>query len=379
MYKNIDILIHIVYYQIMDIEYNHPRKLLSSEIVLNPNKFLKELSDAQYSLGLLEGSQRKLQDSKLLISPLTAKEATISSKIEGTQSTVADVFLFDTGAIPRFPDIRQVINYRSAMDYSINELKKGRSLTPHLVKTLHGILLKDVRHQGKLGQFRDDKVWIAEKAGDPIEKAIYIPPQHYLVEEYIEDLFAFIDKGHENALVKAGIAHYQFEAIHPFTDGNGRIGRLLIPLILYCKNKISQPILYISGYFEEHRDEYMQALHDVDKTGDYDQWLAFYFRSVSEQLRETQKLVDSIYSLYDTTKEQFGKVKSPFIIPFLDFIFKKPYFTVPMIVEEVKVSTRTTALNLIKLFEERNLVTQTRSKHQRAKIYAFRPLLNLLK
>ena len=362
----------------MEIKYNRPKKLFLPAIGLDSNKFLKELSEAQYSLGLLEGSQRKLQNPTLLISPLTAKEATVSSKIEGTQSSVSDVFLYEAGAVPKHTDTRQVINYRSAMAYAIEEIRKGRSLTPHLIKTIHNILLEGVRHKGELGKFRNDKVWIAEKEGDPIEKAIYIPPQHFLVEEYIEDLFSFIEQGQENALIKAGIAHYQFEAIHPFIDGNGRIGRLLIPLILYYKNKISQPIIYISGYFEEHRDEYIEALHKVDKTEDYNEWLAFYFKCVSEQLKETQKLVDNIYNLYDETILKLEKNKSPFVIPFLDFIFKRPYFTVPMIVKELKVF-RTTALNLIKLFEEKDLLSRTKARHQRAKIFAFKPLLDLLR
>lgn len=363
----------------MDIKFSKPGKLSVTEFKLDYNKFFKELSIAQYSLGLLEGSQRKLHNPGLLISPLTAKEATVSSKIEGTQSSVADVFLYEAGGIPQYADTKQVLNYREAMNFAMSEIKKGRPLTIHLVKTIHTILLEAVRHKGELGQFRHDKVWIAAKEGDPIEKAIYVPPEHFLVDEYMDDLFNFIEKGEENALIKAGIAHYQFEAIHPFTDGNGRIGRLLIPLILCYKNKITQPILYISGYFESNREEYIEALHRVDETGDYNNWLAFYFKSISHQLKDTQRLVDSIYSLYDEMRVNFEKVKSPFLIKFIDFLFKRPYFTVPQIVKEVRVSTRTTALNLIRIFKEKNLIIETPARDQRAKIYVFLPLLKLLR
>jgi len=360
------------------INYSKPKKLFNPQIKLDFNKFANELTEAQYSLGLLEGSQRKLHNPSLLISPLTTKEATVSSKIEGTQSTVSDVFLYDAGGIIETKDTKQVINYRATMNFAIEELDKSRPLSMHLIKTMHGILLDGVRHKGEIGKFRDDKVWIAKKDGDPIEKAIYVPPEHVFVDEYIEDLFQFINKGKENALVKAGVVHYQFEAVHPFTDGNGRIGRLLIPLILHYQNKLTQPILYISGYFEEHREEYIDALHEVDTTGDYSVWLAFYFKSVSEQLKETQKLIDFIYQLYDDIKNKFGKTKSPFMDKFIDFVFKNPYFTIPLIEKEIGVSTRVTATNLIKLFESANLVEKTAQKKERAKIYKFKPLLDIL-
>lgn len=380
VYKNIDFPIHMVYYEFMtNIKQYKLRKISKPEVKLDFNTFSQELSNAQYALGLLEGSQRKLPNPSLLISPLTAKEATVSSKIEGTQSTVSDVFLYEAGALPLSNDTQQVINYRVTMSFAIKELQKERPLSPHLIKTMHGILLDNVRHKGEIGKFRSDRVWIAEKAGDPIEKAIYIPPIHTQVDDYVTDLFNFINNSNTSALIKAGMAHYQFEAIHPFTDGNGRIGRLLIPLILCYKNRLTQPIMYISGYLEEHRDEYIAALHRVDETGDYNQWLAFYFASVTEQLKQTQNLIDAIYGLYDKTKSIIERRKSPFSLPFLDFIFKQPYFTVPMVVKDVKVSTRTTALHLISFLKEEGLLVETNIRRERAKIYAFDPLLQLLR
>ena len=280
--------------------------------------------------------------------------------------------------MPKYSDTLQVKNYRSAINFATDEVIKGRPLTQHLIKTLHQMLLTDVRHVGKLGQFRDDRVWIAEKRGDPIEKALYIPPEHILVIDYVENLLEYIEKGQEHTLIKSGIAHYQFEAVHPFEDGNGRIGRLLIPLVLFCGGKLSRPILYASGYFEAHRDEYMSALREVDKTGKYDSWLLFYFKSVAAQMTETQKLIDDIYLLHERTKNHFPVTKSPYLSPFIDFMFKYPNFTKPMVKRILKIDSDMTVNRLIAMFIGADLARALKSKHKRAKIYSYFPLINLL-
>lgn len=357
---------------------HHPPKLSINGLSLDYNKFAKELVDAQYALGLLQGSQKKLQNSALLISPLTAKEATVSSSIEGTQSTVSDIFLYEAGGQPKHSDAVQVANYRVAMNFAMEELKRGRQISAHLIKTLHQILLDNVRHKGKLGDFRTKPVWIAEKIGDPIEKAIYIPPEHHFVNDYIDNLLSYIENGKEVALIKAGIVHYQFEAVHPFEDGNGRIGRLLIPLVIYYRRKLDLPILYLSGYFEEHRDEYLNALHQVDQTGNYETWLAFFFKSVAEQLKETQKLVEKIYFLYDDIRDKFGTGKSPYFLPFVETLFKVPIFTIPQIKKSVRASSSLTLKRLIKVFQEKNIIIELPFRRNRFKIFKFKPLLDLL-
>lgn len=361
------------------IKFHRPLKLSLKGLNLDYNKFARELSEAQYELGIVQGLQRKLQNSKLLIAPLTTKEATVSSKIEGTQSTVSDVFLYAAGGRTQFTDTPQVYNYRKAMNDAIEELDRGRCLSLPMIRGLHGTLLKNVRCDGPLGEFRKDKVWIAEKKGDPIERAIYIPPQHVFVPEYMDNLISYIEKGVEEALIKAGVAHYQFEAIHPFDDGNGRIGRLLVPLILSCKKKISQPLLYISGYFDDHREEYIESLHRVDETGDYEQWLKFFCKSVAHQLKDAQALINSIFDLHDRVRNGFINNKSPYIHPFIDFVFSEPFFTLPKVMESLNTSSRLTADRLVKLFIKNDLVRDTGECQAKAKIYAFIPLIRLLK
>ena len=359
-------------------KHHDPTKLSGEKLELDYNEFASELADAEYALGLLEGSQKKLQNSELLISPLTAKEAAVSSKIEGTQSTVSDVFLHEAVGTTRYPDIAEVANYRTAMQFAIKELENNKILSKHLIRSMHQILLKNTRHKGVLGVFRKGDVWIAKKIGDPIEKAIYVPPEAHFVDEYIDNLLEYLENGKESTLVKAGIAHYQFEAIHPFDDGNGRIGRLMIPLVLHHNNRLSKPILYISGYMEANRNEYIEVLHLVDESGKMEPWLKFFFKSVAAQLRETQELVSAIYALYDSIKTRFDNSKSPYLVGFLDFVFKSPVFTVPMIREATKISSDLTAKRLIKIFLEEKYLVEMPERFRRAKVYRFKPLLDIL-
>lgn len=346
-------------------------------LLLDYNKFAEEMSNAEYALGLLEGSQKKLQNASLLISPLTAKEAATSSRIEGTQSDVADVFIFEAGGQAKHADVKEVINYRKAMRLAIIELKKGREITSHLIETLHGILMKDVRHKGLKGKFRTGQVWIAEKAGDPIDKAIYVPPEPLHVAPAIDNLIEYIEKGKENILIKAGIAHYQFEATHPFDDGNGRIGRLLIPLILHRYGRLSSPILYLSGHLDKNKDVYIRNLHDVDESGEYEGWLKFYFTSVSEQLKETQELIEKIYKLYDEVRDSFKAIKSPYIIPFIEFLFNSPIFSIQMVIDKIGCSSRLTASSLIKSFEKNGYVSQL-GNDKKNKLFHFKQLISII-
>ena len=363
----------------MAIKHNNPTRLSKNDFKLDYNEFASELADAEYALGLLEGSQKKLHNSELLISPLTAKEAAVSSKIEGTQSTVSDVFLHEAVGATKHSDIAEVANYRTAMQFAIKELRNSQIISKHLIRSMHEILLRNTRHRGVLGAFRSGDVWIGKKIGDPIEKAIYVHPEAHFVDEYIDDLLEYLKNCKESTLVKAGVAHYQFEAVHPFEDGNGRIGRLVIPLVLHHNNRLSKPILYISGYMEANRDEYIDVLHSVDESGKMEPWLKFFFKSVAAQIRETQELVSGIYALYDLIKSCFDTSKSPYLVGFLDFIFKSPVFTVPMVLNDTKISSDLTAKRLIKTFIKEKYLVEMPERFHRAKVYRFKPLLDLLR
>lgn len=346
-------------------------------IALDHNLFSRELSKAVYALGLLEGSQKNLHNPTLLVSPLTAKEAEVSSKIEGTQSNAADIFVYEASGESRHKDTAEVVNYRRAILAAQDSIEGERKITAHSIKALHSILLKNVRHRGKVGEFRTDKVWIAEKYGDPIEKALYIPPEAAHISGYIENLIEYISSDTDDALIQAGVAHYQFEAVHPFDDGNGRMGRLLIPLLLYQKKRITSPIIYLSGYFEAHRDEYIQTLHGVDQTGQLEPWLKFFFVAVVEQAAKTQKLIGDINGLHDSLKKSFGLIKSPYATRLIDYIFASPVFTIPGAVSALGAS-RLTCIRLLKKLVEDRIVTRMKARRGHAMLYSFDPLIDLL-
>lgn len=343
--------------------------------------FAKELAYAQKAIGILEGSHDKLKNSFHLIGPLVAKEATVSSRIEGTQSTSSDVYLYDAGGNAAHADTPVVSNYNTAMMDAIGMLIEGRPFSMHLLKSLHKTLLKDVRHKGKLGDFRDEQVWIAAKEGDPIEKALYIPPLHTVVPSYMENLFNYIKENKDDLeLVKAGVAHYQFEAVHPFVDGNGRIGRLLIPLVLFYNKELPLPIIYSSGYFEARPNEYREALRTVDATGKFELWLKFFLSAITEQAYETINLINKIQGLNTNLNEKYQDSKSPYMSRFIDYLFEAPVFTLPGAIDKIKFDRITATRLLDQLLKDEVVHIVPDQKGPRgSKLYAYKPLLRLLK
>lgn len=317
-----------------------------------------------------------------LIGPLVAKEAAVSSKIEGTQSTSSDIYLFDAGGQPAHTDTPVVSNYRAAMLDAIHDVEGGKKLTQHMIRALHEKLLKGVRHKGALGAYRACPVWIAANENDPIEKALYIPPEHVHVQAYMDNLMQYMDNYADDLnLVKAGVIHYQFEAVHPFEDGNGRIGRLLIPLLLFYKGELSLPIVYSSGYFEGRPSEYRNALRVVDQSGKYEEWLKFFFKAITEQAKETMVLIDKIQSLNNQIKTKYQTSKSPYMLRFIDLLFDSPAFTIPMMLKVVKPKSRLTAVRLVEQLESDKIIHEIVGQKGPggSKIYLFEDLVKIIR
>ena len=349
-----------------------PQKL---PIELNFSKFAKELADASFELGKLDGLERNLPNSSLLISPLITKEATVSSRIEGTRSTVSDVFLYEATKEGKFDDTIEVFNYRQAMIWAINALKT-RKLNLSFIKELHSILLKRARGEKYRGKFRERQVFIGKK-GAKIEDATYIPPEPMLIPEYMENLERYILSNGQNKLIKAAVIHYQFEAIHPFQDGNGRIGRLLIPLYLYNNGLLFKPILFLSGYFDKNRDEYIRHLHLVDVEKKYEEWVKFFLVSVKNQAKETQKLIDQINNLVNEVKIKTESIKSPYISRTIDFIFSTPIFSNSELSRYIKAN-RTTSTRLTKKFKDLKILDSFIPPKRKRELYVFKSLIKLL-
>ncbi|NCC71646.1 Fic family protein, partial [bacterium] len=275
-------------------------------------------------------------------------------------------------------DSREVINYRKAMYFAISEIEK-KPIDSKLIKDIHKILLDSVRGEDKdKGKFRDKQVFIG-KTGTNIEKATYIPPSAKEVEKLMKNLEEYINSFFEkDPIVQISIIHHQFESIHPFLDGNGRIGRLLISLFLYQRKFLPYPLIYISEYLEENRREYYTYLQNVEETGEWEEWIRFFLHSITVQSYKTQKTVKSMIKLYENSKNKIAQISSGYAIKLLDIIFDYPIISFVKIKELLNANSNQTIYNLINKFIEIGILEEN-NKQKRNKTFIFKDLINILK
>jgi Fic family protein len=236
---------------------------------------------ALLSLGRLDAMSSLLPDTALFLYTYIRKEAVVSSQIEGTQSSLSDLLLFEMNEAPGVPldDVMEVSNYVAALTHGLNRLRQGFPISSRLLREIHGVLLARGRGSDKEpGEFRTSQNWIG---GTRPANATFVPPPHALVPECMSQLERFLHgDDRQLVLIRAALAHVQFETIHPFLDGNGRVGRLLITLLLCEAAVLREPLLYLSLFFKQHRDEYYRLLTRVRELGDWEAWLAFFLRGV---------------------------------------------------------------------------------------------------
>lgn len=318
-----------------------------------------------------------------MATPLLTKEAVASSKIEGTQATIEEVFKYQAEgrkneSDSKTEDIREIINYRSAIEYATSLLEK-RPLGENLIRSLHNILLQSVRGETKdRGNYRRIPVFIG-KPGAAIDNAIYIPPPANELIPLLSNWEKYINSEDEpDFLVQVAVSHYQFEAIHPFLDGNGRIGRLLIPIMLYQKRILNYPILYISEYFESHKDEYYYNLRLVDEKGDWTSWIIYFLKAIKIQAEDTRTKVDNMLALYKLNKDKIAGMKSAFGIMLLDIIFANPVVSFPMIKEQISTGSNQTIFNLINKFVSEGILKELTGA-SRNRVFLFKDLMDIIK
>jgi Fic family protein len=270
------------------------------------------LERANRSLGRLDGLARFLPDPQLFLYMYVRKEAVLSSQIEGTQSSLSDLLLFEEAGTPGVPlsDVKEVSRYVAALEHGLTRLREGFPLSLRLLREIHGVLMTSARGGDKTpGEFRTSQNWIG---GTHPGNAVYVPPPPHEMRQSLDNLEKFL---HDQQvltplLLKAGIAHAQFETIHPFLDGNGRLGRLLITFLLVQGGALSHPLLYLSLYLKEKRSDYYASLQAVRETGDWEQWLAFFLAGVevvAEQATDTAKRVLSLFETDRAAVQGLGK------------------------------------------------------------------------
>lgn len=291
------------------------------------------LDDASRAVGMLAGLGETIPNPRLLINPFLRKEAVFSSRIEGTVSSLSDVLRFE--AFPerdpaRSADVREVHNYVVALEHGL-ELLQGLPISLRLVNSVHERLMSHVRGRDKRpGEIRSKQVWIGPP-DSPIEDARFIPPAAELLSDLLRDWESYVNEDLEMPpLVRAAVMHYQFEAIHPYEDGNGRIGRLLIILFLCAQGVLTTPLLYLSSYFDRNRNQYYDHLLDVSVKGSWEPWLQFFFRGVSREARDALARSRRLRALQDEYRDKLQRARqSGNTLRLLDELFASPIMTAP--------------------------------------------------
>jgi Fic family protein len=289
------------------------------------------VGEANAALARYDGLLHGMVNPSVMLSPLTNQEAVLSSRIEGTQATVEEVLEHEAGQeyeLSKEADIQEIVNYRRALTLASEGLRE-RPIRLGLITALHKELMDSVRGKDKEpGQFRKIQNWIGPY-GCPIEDATFVPPNPLQLMDHLQAWEAYLNGNDFDPLAQAAIVHAQFEILHPFKDGNGRIGRLLIPLFLYSKGRLSSPMFYLSAYLEAHRVEYYARLAAVTAEGDWTGWIAFFLRAIAEQAGINIDRARAIMQLYETMKNRVREIThSQHSAQIVDALFDRPIFRI---------------------------------------------------
>ncbi len=333
------------------------------------------LSEADRALGRLAGTGRLLPNPHLLLQPYIAREALASSRIEGTQASLSDVFDAQARNRPDGP-VREVTNYIRALEHGLDRLR-SLPVSKRLLCEVHKILLADVRGQERRpGEMRTSPNWIGSPDNRP-ETAVFVPPDVSDMQRSVDDLERFL---HEDTsippLVKIALIHYQFETIHPFLDGNGRLGRLLIAFLLVEQHLLPQPLLYLSAYFERRRSDYYERLQAVRERGELREWLSFFLAGVNEEATDAVARAERLVDLREVYRQRVLGDRSR-AVEVVDLVFQNPVLTTTRIAEALDTSLQS-ALNHARRLEAEGVVTEAAGVPGRSKRWVSLEVFNVL-
>ncbi|KAF1073552.1 Fic family protein [Methanogenium sp. MK-MG] len=335
------------------------------------------------ALARYDGILRGIVNPEVLLSPLITEEAIISSRIEGMVTTLEEI-LASEGYLKidlsesKKADIQEVNNYREAIQMATSELEIRHLYIP-VIKSLHKKLLDGVRGKNKEpGEVRSWQNWIGPP-GCSIEEATYVPPPPVLVWEYLNNWEEYLDSEEKDPIVQIAILKGQFELIHPFSDGNGRVGRMLIPLIMYNKNLISSPMFYISGFFDQNREEYYHRLLALSKDNDWDGWIDFFLRGVEHQANENAGKANKIIALYAVMKNAVPEIlKSKYSVQVIDALFTRPIFTINDFVRDSGIPYDSGQKIIMSLKKNSVISVRKERRGQNPSVYEFSDLLAII-
>lgn len=342
-------------------------------------RLIAHIGPANAALARYDGLLQSVINPGVMLSPLTNREAVLSSKIEGTQATVDEVLEYEAGlefGDEKAKDIQEIVNYRKTLVIA-SEYVQERPITLALVKQMHAVLMDSVRGANKTpGEFRRDQNWIGP-AGCAIEQASFVPPSPLQLLDHLQAWESYLAISDFDLLVQVAVVHAQFELIHPFKDGNGRIGRLLIPLFLYQKRVLASPMFYLSEYLESNRDLYYARLQGISREGDWTGWIAFFLQAITQQAQANTERVREILTLYERMKQRITELtRSQYAITVLDALFDRPIFQSGDFVQRSGIPKQT-ALPFLRTLREAGVLHVLReASGRRSAVLAFRELLN---
>lgn len=349
---------------------------LPPELAWTP-ELVRALSDADRLIGRLAGEGGRLPNPHLLMRPFVRREAVLSSRIEGTQATLGELLAAEAGAVvERSPeDLQEVGNYVVALEYGVKRLK-ALPLSLRLIRELHEKLMKGVRgNHATPGEFRRSQNWIGPP-GCTLNNAMYVPPPPTELMNCLGDWEKFLHESTLPPLIQAALGHYQFEAIHPFLDGNGRVGRLFITLFLVERSILPTPLLYLSAFFEATRRDYYGRLRGVSERGEWEAWLSYFLYGVARQSEDALGRAERINSLLDGWRKALAGVSSKVGVMLLDMLVANPFLTIKKAAERLEVAF-TTAQRGIENLQKLSVVTEV-SQAKRDRVYCAKAILDIL-
>lgn len=341
------------------------------------NQLVGTLSRADFVLGKLAREGSKLPNPHLLMRPFITREAVLSSKIEGTHATIGEILAHNAGVdVKKNPDdLQEVQNYITALDFGLNRLSE-LPLSLRLIKEIHEQLMQGVRgSHATPGEFRKSQNWIGPP-GCTLNIAKFVPPPVDQLTDCLGEFEKFLHDRQLPPLIHIALCHYQFEAIHPFLDGNGRIGRLLVGLLLIEQKMLPSPLLYLSAFFEATRDEYYRQLFSVSSKGTWQDWLIYFLNGVAVQSEDALSRTERINDLLNKWKLQVASAASSVPVDIVEHFAVNPYLTIKKIAEELGIAYSTAERGVRKLASE-NIIQQI-GDNKRDKVYCATEILSIL-
>ncbi|MCT8541529.1 Fic family protein [Glaesserella parasuis] len=331
---------------------------------------------------------KNMHNGEILLAPLRNQEAVISSRMEGTISTMDEILQYEADypetdgksvyGVNVRSDIIETVLYQRTLKNTQKAMSEGYPLTKSLLKGMHQQLLSFGRGANKSpGEFKKEQNYLA----DTFKKSIlFVPISPEKLEEGLDRLFSYINENQDHILIKTGVTHLEFEALHPFQDGNGRIGRMLITLMLWNANIISAPHFYISGYFENNKNTYIDLMRRVSETGDWNEWIVFFLNAIETQAKQNLEIAENIRRLYEEMKSIFSDtLSSKWAVMAQDFIFTNPIFRNSQFIEKSGIPS-TTATRFTKLLVEKGiLTTKEEAAGRKSALYSFDMLMDLVR